>query len=542
MSPPSTGPALGFESVLWDAADLLRSNLDPAEYKHVVLGLLFLKYVSDAFTERRDELAAAVADPHSEYFVPEAEREAELEMVLEDRDEYTAENVFWVPLEARWEHLKAHAFRPEIGTLVDDAMVAIEDANPQLRGALPKIFARPALDKENLGKLIVRFSELGLGSREHRDTDVLGRVYEYFLGRFASAEGKGGGEFYTPRSVVRLLVEMLEPYEGRVYDPCCGSGGLFVQSLAFIEAHDGRRDQVSVYGQESNPTTWRLARMNLAIRGIEAHLGHKHADTFREDLHPDLRADVVLANPPFNISQWHGEKLRDDVRWRFGAPPVGNANYAWMQHILHHLTATGTAGFVMANGSLSTSTGGEGAIRRKMVEADVVDCIVALPPQLFYQTQIPVSLWFLTKHKGRLERTGRPALRDRTGEVLFIDAREMGTMETRVHRILTGEDDARPGPETDIGRIAATYHAWRNADGDYADVPGFCKSAGRDEIERNRFVLTPGRYVGVATVEREGEPVGEAIQRLIGEVREQLAEAREMDPTIENVLSLLEDA
>ncbi len=392
MSSLSSGPALGFESALWDAADLFRSNLDPAEYKHVVLGLLFLKYVSDAFAERRDELEAAVADPDSEYFVPEAEREAELEMVLEDRDEYTAENVFWVPKEARWDHLKAHAFRPEIGTLVDDAMVAIEDENPQLRGALPKIFARPALDKESLGKLIVRFSDLGLGGSAHRDRDVLGRVYEYFLGRFASAEGKGGGEFYTPRSIVRLLVEMLEPYEGRVYDPCCGSGGMFVQSMQFIEAHDGRRDRVSVYGQESNPTTWRLARMNLAIRGIEAHLGHKHADSFRDDLHPDLRADVVLANPPFNISQWHGEKLRDDVRWRFGAPPTGNANYAWMQHILHHLSATGTAGFVMANGSLSTSTGGEGAIRQKMVEADVVDCIVALPPQLFYQTQIPVSL------------------------------------------------------------------------------------------------------------------------------------------------------
>ena len=538
---PTTRPRLGFESTLWEAADLLRSNLDPSEYKHVVLGLLFLKYVSDAFEERRAELEVAVADPDSEYFVPEGEREAELEELLEDRDEYTAANVFWVPEEARWGRIQAHAFRPEIGTMVDDAMVAVEEANPRIRGALPKVFARPGLDKQSLGKLVVLFSDLALGQREDRDRDTFGRVYEYFLSQFASAEGKGGGEFFTPRAVVRLLVEMIEPFRGYVYDPCCGSGGMFVQSARFIEAHGGLRDQVSVYGQEYNPTTWKLARMNLAVRGIEAHLGPKAADSFREDLHPDLRADFVLANPPFNISQWHGETLREDPRWRYGAPPTGNANYAWMQHILHHLKATGTAAFVMANGSLSTSTGGEGAIREKMVLADVVDCVVALPPQLFYSTQIPVSVWVLTKSKGRRERDGLGTLRERRGEVLFIDARELGAMESRVHRVLTGEDADVPGPETDLGRIAGTYHAWRNEGGDYADVPGFCKAVSLDEIAGRRAVLTPGRYVGLAPVERDGEPVGEAIARLVGELREQLAKARETEGDVEAVLELFSE-
>ena len=527
-----TSVHLGFEPKLWDAADYLRSNMDPAEYKHVVLGLLFLKYISDAFEERRDDLREAVADPDSEYYVADpAAREAELEVLLEDQDEYTAENVFWVPGDARWSHIKANARRPEIGNIVDDAMEAIETENPRLKGALPTIYARPQLDKQVLGKLIDLFSDLGLGGREHREQDVLGRVYEYFLGRFASAEGKGGGEYYTPSSIVRLLVEMLEPYEGRVFDPCCGSGGMFVQSVKFVEAHGGGKNEVSVYGQESNPTTWRLARMNLAIRGIEANLGPKHADSFREDLFPDLRADYVISNPPFNISQWHGETLRKDVRWTYGAPPEGNANYAWMQHFLHHLSARGTAGYVMANGSLSTTSGGEGEIRQRMVEADLVDCIVALPPQLFYTTQIPVCLWFLTKSKSaRARGADLPDLRDRQGETLFIDARELGTMDTRVHRVLT---------DADMERITGTYHAWRNQDGDYEDVAGFSKSATIDDIDEHHFVLTPGRYVGVAEREGDGEPFEEKVERLTTELRTQMNESRRLDDHISSVLEVL---
>ena len=384
---------LGFEAKLWSAADLLRSNMDPAEYKHVVLGLLFLKYISDAFEERREWLRTAVSDKNSDYHGEDPED------LLEDRDEYAAENVFWVPLEARWEKLQANATQPTIGKLVDDAMDAIERENQTLKGVLPKIYAMPGLDKQNLGKLIDLVSGICLGSAEHRAKDTLGRVYEYFLARFASAEGKGGGEFYTPTGIVRLLVEMIEPYSGRVYDPCCGSGGMFVQSLRFIEAHGGNKDRLSVYGQESNHTTWRLARMNLAIRGIEANLGRKHADSFREDLHPDLRADFILANPPFNISEWHGETLRDDVRWKYGIPPVGNANYAWVQHFVHHLAPGGVAGFVLANGSMSTNTSGEGEIRKNLIEANMVDCIIALPGQLFYATPIPVCLWFIRRNK-----------------------------------------------------------------------------------------------------------------------------------------------
>jgi len=492
--------------------------MDPAEYKHVVLGLLFLKYIGDAFEERREALAAAVADPDHDYYVEdEQERLEELDALLEDRDEYTAENVFWVPRESRWSFIQAQAKQPTIGKLIDEAMDAIERENPGLKGVLPKIFAMPNLSKESLGKLIDLVSTIGLGTREHRAKDTLGKVYQYFLKKFASAEGKGGGEFFTPESIVGLLVEMLEPFKGRVYDPCCGSGGMFVQSLKFIESHDGRRDQVTVYGQESNYTTWRMARMNLAIRGIEANLGKKHADSFHENLHPDLRADFVLANPPFNVSDWGGERLEADVRWKYGRPPVGNANYGWVQHFLHHLSPSGTAGFVLANGSMSSMQSGEGDIRKRIVEADLVDCIVALPGQLFYQTQIPVCLWFLTRNKAG---NGH---RNRQGETLFIDARKLGTMETRVYRILD---------EDDIEKVAGTYHAWRNEDGDYEDVPGFCKAASVDDIKAHDFVLTPGRYVGAEELEDDGEPFEDKMERLVGQLREQTAKAKELDQEI----------
>jgi type I restriction enzyme M protein len=518
--------SLGFEQQLWGAADLLRNNLDPAEYKHVTLGLLFLKYISDAFADRQGELAALVTTPGSDYYVEgDDAQEAELAQILEDPDEYTSEHVFWVPPEARWDHLQASAKQPTIGKLVDGAMDAIERDNPTLKGVLPKIFARPDLDKPSLGKLIDLISGIGLGTAEGRAQDTLGRVYEYFLARFASAEGKGGGEFYTPESVVRTLVELIEPYEGRVYDPCCGSGGMFVQSLRFLDSHGGQKDKISVYGQESNPTTWRLARMNLAIRGIGANLGPTHADTFRKDLHPDLRANFILANPPFNISEWHGETLREDVRWRFGAPPVGNANFAWVQHMVHHLAPGGTAGFVLANGSMSSMQSGEGEIRRKLVEDGLVDCIVAMPGQLFYATPIPVCLWILSKG-----RRGGGGFRDRRGQILFIDARELGHMETRVHRILSDQD---------VQRIAGTYHAWRNAEGRYEDAPGFAMSAALDEVKTHECVLTPGRYVGAADDEGEVEPFDERMKRLAGDLRTQQAKSLTLDAAIATSLRRL---
>jgi len=524
-SPAANGNALGFETKLWDAADLLRNNMDPAEYKHVVLGLLFLKYISDAFEERRSTLAGAVCDPHSEYFVSsDDERDEELEDLLDDRDEFSAENVFWVPAKARWSHLQAQAKQPTIGKLVDDAMDAIEQENPRLKGVLPKVFAQPNLSPQNLGQLIDLVSGIGLGTKADQAKDTLGRVYEYFLSRFASAEGKGGGEFFTPVHVVRLLVAMLEPYQGRVYDPCCGSGGMFVQSLRFIEAHGGRRDTISVFGQESNATTWKLANMNLAIRGIEANLGPKHADSFHEDLHPDLRADFVLANPPFNVSVWGGERLVEDVRWKHGVPPKGNANFAWVQHFLHHLAPNGVAGFVLANGSMSSMQSGEGEIRRRLVEADLVDCVVALPGQLFYSTQIPVCLWFLARNKAG---NGH---RDRRGETLFIDARKLGRLEDRVHRVLDDED---------IARVADAYHDWRNADGEYEDVAGFCKAAKLEEVQSHDCVLTPGRYVGAEEVEDDGEPFEEKMTRLVGELRGQMERGAELDQQIRSSMAAL---
>ena len=470
---------LGFEATLWAAADKLRGNMDSSEYKHVVLGLIFLKYVSDAFEEKHGMLLREVSDPASPMYL--AEERARYDAV-EERDEYLAENVFWVPVEARWSMLQAKAKLPEIGTVLDDAMAAIERDNPRLTGVLPKDYARPALDKRRLGELIDLISGIGLGDRENRSKDILGRVYEYFLGQFASSEGKKGGEFYTPRPVVRLLVEMLEPKPGsRVFDPCCGSGGMFVQSEKFVEEHGGRLGDVSIFGQESNDTTWRMCQMNLAIRGIEGDI--KRDDSFTHDRFKDLKADYILANPPFNVSDWGGDGLRDDVRWKYGKPPVGNANFAWVQHFIHHLSPTGVAGFLLANGSMSSNTSGEGEIRKAIVEADLVDCMVALPGQLFYTTQIPVCVWFIARDKSRA------GLRDRRGETLFIDARSLGTMLDRTHRELTDEE---------ISRIARTYHAWRgerDAD-EYRDGPGFCKSTTLDAIRGHGHVLTPGRYVG----------------------------------------------
>jgi len=512
----SNGATLGFEAKLWQAADLLRNNLDAAQYKHVVLGLIFLKYISDAFEERRDELARLCADPSSDYFTESAEIRHE---VLEDRDEYRSHNVFWVPGPARWEKLRAAATQPEIGRLVDDAMIAIEHENPSLRGVLNKEYARPDLDKQNLGRLIDLVSNIGLGDTESRSKDLLGRVYEYFLGQFASAEGKKGGQFYTPRHVVRMLVEMLEPFNGRVFDPCCGSGGMFVQSERFVDAHGGRRGAIAIYGQESNPTTWRLAKMNLAIRGIDADLGPQPDDSFTHDLHPDLKADFVIANPPFNDSNWKGELLRDDKRWAYGEPPVSNANFAWVQHFIHHLAPNGTAGFVLANGSMSTQQTGEGEIRRRIVEADLVDCMVALPGQLFYSTQIPVCLWFLTRNKAS------HGLRDRRGSTLFIDARGMGVLVDRIHRELTDEETAH---------ISATYHAWRGeaGAGAYVDQPGICKSANLTEIKESGFALTPGRYVGAVADQDDVEPFEVKMARLNGELAALFDESRVLEEEV----------
>jgi type I restriction enzyme M protein len=506
----NNGANLGFEATLWQAADKLRNNLDAAEYKHVVLGLIFLKYISDAFEERRQQLLAEVdegADP-------------------EDPDEYRAEHVFWVPPEARWSQLQDSAKQPTIGKVVDEAMVAIERDNASLKGVLPKDYARPALDKQRLGELIDLIATIGMGDAESRSKDILGRVYEYFLSQFASAEGKKGGQFYTPRCVVRVLVAMLAPYKGRVYDPCCGSGGMFVQSEKFVEAHGGRIGDISVYGQESNPTTWRLAKMNLAIRGIDGNLGKEHADSFHRDLHKDLRADYVLANPPFNDSDWGGERLREDARWQYGVPPAGNANFAWVQHFIAHLAPDGLAGFVLANGSMSSNTSGEGEIRKQIIEADLVDCMVALPGNLFYSTQIPVCLWFLARSK----RNGR--FRDRRGETLFIDARKLGVLIDRVHRDLTDDE---------IAQIAGTYHAWRGdaGAGEYADVPGFCKSATTDDIRSHGYVLTPGRYVGAAEVEEDDEPFAAKMERLTTTLAAQMSEGAQLDAAIRDNLRAL---
>lgn len=506
-----TAANIGFEQKLWQMADTLRSNMDAAEYKHIVLGLIFLKYISDAFQARYNELLKEKdegADPES-------------------RDEYSRANVFWVPKEARWANLLANAKQPNIGTLIDDAMMAIERDNPTLKGVLPKEYSHPRLDKQRLGKLIDLIGDIGLGDEESKAKDLLGRIYEYFLSRFASAEGKNGGEFYTPRCIVQVLVEVLAPYSGRVYDPCCGSGGMFVQSVEFVRSHasgngnGGRtKGDVSIFGQESNHTTWRLAKMNLAIRGIESNLGKQHADSFHNDLHPDLKADFVLANPPFNTSDWGGERLREDKRWVYGIPPVGNANFAWVQHFIHHLSPVGKAGFVLANGSLSSNQSGEGDIRKNMIEADLVDCIVSLPGQLFYSTQIPVSLWFLTRSKSHNDN------KDRAGKVLFIDARKLGNMVDRTHRELTTED---------VQKIAGTYHSWtgdKDSKGEYGDIPGFCCEASIEEIREHDYVLTPGRYVGAEEVEDDDEPFEEKMTRLTSELKALMEQSSKLDEVI----------
>lgn len=503
------GGSLGFESELFKAADKLRGNMEPSDYKHVALGLIFLKYISDAFEAKHNELLA------------------EDVQAAEDKDEYLAVNVFWVPKEARWSHLQANAKLPTIGTLIDDAMRAIEKDNESLKGVLPKDYARPALNKVMLGELIDLISGITLNEEGHASRDILGRVYEYFLGQFAGAEGKRGGEFYTPRSVVRVLVAMLEPYKGRIYDPCCGSGGMFVQSEKFVQEHGGRIGDIAIYGQESNYTTWRLAKMNLAVRGIDSDIQWNNEGSFHKDELRDLKADYILANPPFNVSDWGGDRLREDVRWTFGVPPVGNANYAWLQHIYHHLAPKGTAGVVMANGSMSSNQSGEGEIRKAMLEADVVDCMVALPGQLFYSTQIPACLWFLTR-----EKTPGKGRRDRRGQVLFIDARKMGELVDRTRRELT---------DAEIQKISDTYHAWRgekNA-GEYADVAGFCKSATLEDIRKHDHVLTPGRYVGAAEQEDDGEPFEEKMRRLSALWREQRAEGARLDALIEANLNEL---
>ena len=541
-----SGANLGFEDKLWMAADKLRGTMDAAEYKHVVLGLIFLKYISDAFA---DQYAALAREPYAD---------------PEDRDEYLAANVFWVPGAARWDFLQGKARDARIGQLIDEAMGAIEGDNPGLKGVLPRDYARPSLDKPKLGQLIDLIATIGLGDAESRRQDILGRVYEYFLSRFAEKEGKGGGEFYTPQCVVRVLVEMLEPYSGRVFDPCCGSGGMFVQAARFVEAHangngngngngkvkgkgkrvpKGIKPDIAIYGQESNYTTFRLAKMNLAIRGIDANLAW--ADSFLDDGHKDLKADFVLANPPFNAEDWGLSKIKDDARWAFGAPPAGgmrkqkdgatlhvdggNANYAWIQHFVHHLSPKGVAGFVLANGAMSSNTSGEGEIRRRLIEADLVDCMLALPGQLFYTTQIPACLWFLTRSKAADNKRG---YRNRQGETLFIDARNMGALIDRTHRELSVDE---------IAEIARTYHAWRGEakDGAYQDRPGFCKSATLQDIEAHDFVLTPGRYVGAEAIADDGIPFEEKMAELSSALYEQMRESVELDAVIRENLERL---
>jgi len=491
---------LGFEKKLWAAADKMRNNMDAAEYKHVVLGLIFLKYISDAFQEKHNALQKEISNSKSASYI---KKERNRYATLNDPDEYSAENIFWVPPRARWDYISKRAKHSTIGKIIDDAMDAIEKVNKTLKGVLPKNYARQALDKQRLGELIDLIGTIALGDRENRSKDILGRVYEYFLGQFADAEGKRGGQFYTPGSIVKLLVEMIEPYKGRVFDPCCGSGGMFVQSEKFIEAHGGKTKDISIYGQESNRTTWQLCKMNLAIRGIEANIQWNNEGSFLTDAHKDLKADYVLANPPFNDSDWSGNLLREDARWKYGTPPAGNANYAWIQHFIYHLSPKGIAGFVLANGSMSSNTSGEGEIRKNIIEADLVDCMVALPSQLFFNVMIPACLWFTARDKKNHK------FKDRRGNVLFIDARKMGVMVDRRHRNLTGEE---------VSRIAETYHSWRGEGGKYKDIQGFCKSVKTEEIKKQGYILTPGRYVGIEEIEEDEESFEEKMKKLTSEL------------------------
>lgn len=494
-----------FEITLFRAADKLRKNIDAAEYKHIVLGLIFLKYISDSFEEHYNKLQEGKgeyegADP-------------------EDKDEYKAENVFWVPEKARWSYLHAQSKQPTIGKDLDDAMELLEKENPTLKGILAKVYAKPNLDKAALGGLIDLISDIALGDEAAKSKDVLGRVYEYFLGEFANAEGKKGGQFYTPKSIVRLMVEMIEPYHGRVYDPACGSGGMFIMSEKFVTEHQGKLDDISIYGQESNQTTWKLCRMNLAIRGIDgSQVKWNTEGSFLNDVHKDLKADYILANPPFNQSDWGVELLQTDPRWKYGIPPAGNANFGWMQHMVYHLAPKGVMATVLSNGSLSSNSSGEGDIRKALVEDDLVDCIVSLPKQLFYNTGIPACIWFLSRKKsGNGDRK-------RNGEVLFIDASELGFMADRTHREFKEED---------VRKIADTYKEWRSKDGAYEDIQGFCKSADIKEIEKHQFVLTPGRYVGIPDEEDDGIPFEEKMEKLVGELKEQMKEEERLNKEIE---------
>ncbi len=527
------------KKTLWATADKLRANMDAAEYKHLVLGLIFVKYISDTFAARRAELNRRFADPADDYFLDDADLIA---VELEDRDYYREVNVFWVPESARWESLRAAAKQTDIGKRIDDALSIIEAENPKLKTILDKRYARAQLPDGKLGELVDMVSTIGFGDDPGKARDVLGQVYEYFLGQFASAEGKRGGQFYTPASIVKTLVAVLAPHHGKVYDPCCGSGGMFVQSEKFIEAHGGKLGDVAIFGQESNPTTWRLAAMNLAIRGIDFNLGREPADTFVRNQHPDLRADFILANPPFNISDWWHGSLEGDARWVYGTPPQGNANYAWLQHMLYHLKPTGRAGIVLANGSMSSSQNSEGDIRRAMVEADVVEVMIALPGQLFFNTQIPACLWFLTKQKT-----------SRKGGVLFIDARKLGSMISRVQTEFTDEV---------IDRIAGTVTAWRGStssprtdgsvctaalnsarpepvegtSGIYQDIPGYCRSVRLSEIAEHGHVLTPGRYVGAEEVEDGDEVFADKMQKLTEKLGEQMSKGVELDALIRQKL------
>ena len=495
------GDKLGFEKQLWKACNKLRNNMDPAEYKHVVLGLVFLKYISDSFEKVYKELEETkYADP-------------------EDRDEYIAKNVFWVPKDARWDKIKNNAKQPEIGQIIDNALIEIEKENPQLKGVLNKRYSRPTLSTRILGELIDEISKVDMKTNGKSSQDILGRVYEYFLAKFADQEGKGGGQFYTPHSVVNLLVEMIEPYQGRIYDPCCGSGGMFVQSEKFVENHQGQIEDISIYGQESNPTTWRMCKMNLAIRGIDNDLGGGPADSFHNDLHKDLKADFILANPPFNDSDWGGELLKDDTRWEYGIPYEGSANYAWIQHFIYHLAPKGIAGFVLANGALSSNTDTDNEIRKAIIEDDLVDCIVALPNKLFYSTGIPATLWFLTRDKNKENE------RNRKNETLFIDARKTGELIDRAHRELTKED---------LEKIVTTYHNWKSEDDfeEYENIKGFCKSSDLEEIQKHEYILTPGRYVGIEEKEEDDEPFEEKMERLTDELAEQFAKSNKLEEEI----------
>lgn len=491
---------IGFEDQLWASADKLRNNMDASEYKHVILGLIFLKYVSDTFMEKHEELMADDPD------------------FAEDRDEYTAEGIFWVPENARWNYIAEKSKQPEIGSVIDEALDNIEKENETLRGVLPKNYSRPELDKRILGEIVDLFTNINIGGTIEKEKDVLGRVYEYFLGKFAANEGKSGGEFYTPRSIVKLMVDMIEPYKGYVYDPACGSGGMFVQSLKFVEEHSGNAFDISVYGQESNPTTWKLAKMNLAIRGIESNLGSKNADTFHEDLHASLKADYILANPPFNQSDWGQPLLVNDPRWKYGTPPAGNANYGWIEHMIDKLSQDGKAAVVLANGSLSSNTSNEGEIRKNILEADLVDAIVALPDKLFYTTGIPVCIWFFNRNKKN------------KGETLFIDARKLGTMVSRKLRELTDED---------IKQVTDIYHLY-NGNGEYEDKLGVCKVATISEIRDNDYMLAPGRYVGIEKTEDDGEPFEEKMARLTSTLSEQFAKSKELEDEIRKQLGGIE--